>query len=140
MYMDSSDCDIAHSPKNNYIDEITLELLINKQCKTKYLMQHDPQKFKETEEFKDKMAYYKQDIIGAFYKYMDNDGHQVCSEMDDAFEIFVKACFKHFEIQEVAQENNYFNEDKDDNVLFQNVNAFTQAKSNSFWGKGVKKI
>jgi hypothetical protein len=139
--MDSSDHDIStnnlsYSPKNEYIDEITLQLLINKQCKSKYLMQHAPDRYKEEEEYKEKVAYYKEDIIGIFNDYMNIKSHQVSSSLDDSFNIFIKACLNHFEIKSVEQENTYNN--SDDEGLFQNCKAFTKKKS--YWGKGVKKI
>lgn len=135
--MDSSDCDVfSSSPNNSYVDEITMQLLMNKQCKSK-LMQNDPIKHKEHEEHNVKVATYKRDIIRLFENYMENDNYQVCNELDEAYQIFVKSCLKHFEIKELEQENNYNNED-DDDVLFQNVNAFTKTKS--YWGHAVKKI
>ena len=138
--MDSSDCDITGmscSPKNDYIDEITLQLLINKQCKNKYYMQHDPDKYKEEEEYKEKMKYYKNDIHDIFRNYMNNPSCQISTALDDAYNIFIKACLKHFEIKSVEYENTYNNED-DNEVLFQNCNAFSKGKS--YWGKGVNKI
>jgi len=135
--MDSSDCDVfSSSPKNNYIDEITMQLLMNKQCKSK-LMQNDSDKSHECDEYYSKLSHYKLDIIDLFKNYMNDYDYHVCHELDDAFQIFVKSSLKHFEIKEVEQENNYNNDDEDE-VLFQNVNAFT--KTNSYWGKGVKKI
>ena len=139
--MDPSGCDISTnhlsgSPKNEYIDEITLQLLINKQCKSKYLMQHHPDKYKEDEEYKEKIAYYKTDIENIFDDYLNIKSHQVSSNLDEAFDIFIRACLKHFEIKEVEQENTYNNDDNE--ILFQNSKAFTKGKS--YWGKGVKKI
>tara|TARA_B100001175_G_C19486898_1_gene630322 strand:+ start:339 stop:764 length:426 start_codon:yes stop_codon:yes gene_type:complete len=141
--MDSSNCDISSnelssSPKNDYIDEITLQLLINKQCKSKYLMQHDPEKYKQEEEYKQKVIYYKDDIANIFNDYSNIRNHQVTSDLDDAYNNFIKACLKHFEIKEVEQDNTYNNDTDTDNVLFQNCGAFS--KGRSYWGKGVKKI
>jgi hypothetical protein len=94
MYMDSSNCDISTnelscSPKNDYIDEITLQLLINKQCKSKYLMQHDPDKYKEEEEYKEKVKYYKNDIANIFNDYSNIKNHQITSDLDDAYNNFI---------------------------------------------------
>ena len=142
MYMDSSNCDISTnelscSPKNDYVDEITLQLLINKQCKSKYLMHHDPDKYKEEEEYKEKVKYYKNDIANIFNDYSNIKNYQITSDLDDAYNNFIKACLKHFEIKEVEQENTY-NQDNNDDVLFQNCGAFS--KGRSYWGKSVKKI
>lgn len=141
MYMedinnDSSNCELSTSPKNDYIDEITLQLLINKQCKTKYLMQNDEQKHKELEETKSQIYKYKSEIQNIFQCYLNDHSYQICNDIDNCYHNFVKACLKHFEIKEIEQENNYNKPYEDDMLFGNNSNAFTK----SYWGKSIKKI
>jgi hypothetical protein len=125
---------------SEYIDKITLELLINKNQYNKYIASVDPEKHKKITEFSDKLAKYSEQILSLTEQYCSNPKTQKTTEMDEMFVQYVKTCFRYFEMKELEGDPEFgqerFNQDNDEDVLFANVAA---APVHSFWGKGAKK-
>lgn len=130
--------DSSNNTTNEFIDDITLQFLTNKQSYNKYLSNYDKQKYDERNEFKAKILKYTQKILDITNTYLDSPDSQISSELDEVFEVYMKACIKHIEFKDLEKSNAY-NHDKDetddDNVMFGKIdNDF-----HSFWGGRVVK-
>lgn len=120
------------------INKITLECFINKNCKDKYLKNHNKAKYDELNEKFDNIQNNREKILDLFTQYLDNKDFEVNNTLDELFQNFVKAYFQHMDFINTENNNKYFDYDKEeDNVLFGTVN---EDPITSFWGKGVKKI
>ena len=121
------------------INKITLECFINKNCKDKYLKNHDKAKYDELNEKFDNIQNNREKILHLFTQYLDNKDFQVNTTLDELFQNFVKAYFQHMDFINTENNNKYFdyNKEEDDDVLFGTIN---EDPVTSFWGKGVKKI
>lgn len=125
------------SSTSEYIDRITLELLINKNQYNKYLASANPEKHKRIVEFSEKLAKYSDKILSLTEEYCSNPKTQNTTEMDETFVTFAKTCFRYFEMKELEGDPDSYQEssgkDRDEDVLFE------PAPMRSFWGKGATK-
>lgn len=125
---------------SEYIDKITLELLINKNQYNKYIASTDPEKHKKITEFSDKLAKYSDQILSLTEQYCSNPKTMKTTEMDEMFIQYAKTCFRYFEMKELEGEpefgQNDYGQDKDEDVLFAPAQA---TPVHSLWGKGAKK-
>jgi hypothetical protein len=127
----------TYSSTSQYIDKITLELLINKNQYNKYLASANPEKHKRITEFSEKLAKYGDKILSLTEDYCLNPKTQKTTEMDETFANYAKTCFRYFEMKELEGDpDSYQNEssrERDEDVLFD------PAPMRSFWGKGATK-
>jgi hypothetical protein len=129
------------------IDKLTLELMMNKSQYSKYLSKYNTAKYRENEEYHDKIGRYKKQIYDIIHEKMDQPDTSINHEIDTIFHDFLKACIKHFELQLIssqANSGNYHNEQEDD-MMFENCTDMSTHQSSgsgsSFWsGDRVSKI
>jgi hypothetical protein len=153
----SDDLDDINEPKpmtNDFVDKVTLELLMNKNHYNRYLSQSDPKKHQEHLEHLDKIKEYKGWIINMTNDFLNNPNHQVTTEVNDAFDSYVRTLVRHFEIKKMENEGhsegkkygeNGANSDED--ILFGSMqeddnDIFVEPPPmKSYWGKNqvVKK-
>lgn len=121
------------------INKITLECFINKNCKDKYLKNHDKAKYDEINDRFNNIQNNREKILHLFTQYLDNKNFQVNTTLDELFQNFVKAYFQHMDFINTENNNKYFdyNKEEDDDVLFGTIN---EDPVTSFWGTSVKKI
>lgn len=121
------------------INKITLECFINKNCKDKYLKNHDKAKYDEINDRFNNIQNNREKILHLFTQYLDNKDFQVNTTLDELFQNFVKAYFQHMDFINTENNNKYFdyNKEEDDDVLFGTIN---EDPVTSFWGTSVKKI
>lgn len=120
---------------NEYIDKITLELLINKNQYNKYIATTDPEKYKKISEFSAKLLKYQNKIMNLTEEYCSSTKVQKNNEMDDMFNNYARACIRYLEMKELekSNENGYFEDAEEADVLFDITPV------HSFWGKGATK-
>jgi hypothetical protein len=120
---------------NEYIDKITLELLINKNQYNKYMATADPEKYKKISEFSAKLLKYQNKIMALTEEYCSSTKVQKNNEMDEMFNNYARACIRYFEMKELEKsgENGYFEDAEEADVLFDIQPV------HSFWGKGATK-
>jgi len=115
----------------NSIDKLTIELLINKQHYSKYLSKTDPKKHDEYKTYKSKLRKYSVDIIDITSQLIENPKTMFSTEIEETFDAYVKSIFKHFEIKELEQANEYNNDyykNDDEDVMFGNCDNLLQKK------------
>jgi len=96
------------------IDQLTLELLMNKTNYYKYIEKTDEKKYKEREEYIKNVKKYKLRILEITQRYLEDPDLQISLEMNDMFSDYCKTCIKHFQIKTFE---NSFNKN-DEEVLF----------------------
>ena len=72
------------------INDITLECFINKNCKDKYLKNHNKAKYDEIAAHYDKIRHHKSELLQLFTNYIDDKDFQVNHSMMNYFKILPK--------------------------------------------------
>ena len=128
--------EVTASSTSQYIDRITLELLINKNQYNKYIANADPEKHKRITEFSEKLAKYGDKIISITEEYCSNPKVHKTTEMDEMFVNYAKTCFRYLEMKELeGAPGSYQSPSRDEDVLFEPA----PVPMHSFWGIGVTK-
>ena len=127
--------------KNEYIDKLTLELLINKTHYNKYLSKSDPKKYDEYKEYKAKLRKYAIDIIDITSQLIEDPKKMYSNDIEESFHAYVKSIIKYFEIKEIQDANTHSEYNNEDEVIFTKFdNGTNQSDENtdqmkSYWGK-----
>ena len=115
------------------LDKITLELLTNKNQYNKYLSKEDPKKYKEHQEYLEKIKKYKTKILRMTKKYVEDPEFSTNVEMNEMFSIYFKTFIRYFEMKDV-EVNNFYNSDKNNNeeedVMFGKIDNNDNKKEN----------
>ena len=96
------------------LDKITLELLTNKNQYNKYLSKEDPKKYKEHQDYLEKIRKYKSKILRMTKEYVEDPEFSINVEMNEMFSIYFKTFIRYFEMKDV-EINNFYNSDKNNN-------------------------
>jgi hypothetical protein len=138
--------DIEHT--NNFVDKITLEMFMNKSSYNKYLSKSDPKKYDEIQVYKKKLRLYSIDIVDITSRLVENETEKYNTEINEAFETYVKTVIKYLDMTKVEKSNKYNDsydnsENDDDDVMFDpnkmegNIEILKPKQKNSFWSKGT---
>jgi hypothetical protein len=123
---------------NQFVDKVTLELLMNKNHYNRYISQSDPKKHQEYLEHLEKIKKYKNAIMNTTKDFLDNSNHMVTTEVNEAYDYYVKTLIRHFDCKRIECFED-FNIEKDDDVLFGNMDENSeeeeQTPMKSYWGK-----
>ena len=90
---------------NEYVDKITLELLMNKPHYNKYLESTDPKMFEKKKAYINEVKKYKSvilDIIEDEFKHITNINNSTnrTKEISDTFNALLKHCIKYIKSKE----------------------------------------
>lgn len=133
---------------NEYIDNITLELLMNKGQYNKYLSKKHPEKYEKVKSFQEKLYKYKYDIIDLTKDLLDDPEKEVTNEVNEIFEAYVKKLIHFFEMKEIETGNLFtprpYNNDDEDDMMFEKIDEPTPTPTHmnygdSLWGKRINK-
>lgn len=132
-------------PNNEFIDNITLELLMNKGQYNKYISKSHPEKYEKVKEFQEKLYKYKYDIIDLTKDLLENPEKEITNEVNNIFEAYAKKLIHFFEMKEIETGNLFtprpYNNDEDD-MMFEKIDEPTHTPVNygdSLWGKRITK-
>lgn len=107
------------------IDQLTMELLLNKTQYQKYLAKTDAQKHAEYCEFLDNCSKYRQSILTMTTDLLDKgcESNLYSQEVQTAFEEYTKTIIRFLEIQNAinsrwSNQRGYQDEDEDEDVMF----------------------
>lgn len=147
---------------NEYINKITMELLMSKPKYSKYLESNDPKNREIQRLYEDDICKYK-DVIECLIKEelnnVTSEMNRRSHEMKKSFNIFVKECVKYIRMTELNISNTNYN---DDETMFENCDEIeekiksinssskldiesdtdeetSEIHANSLWGDGVIK-
>jgi len=132
---------------NQHVDKLTLEFLTNKYQYNKYLSKSDPKKYEENMTHYHKIHKYKDKIMEITNNYCNNPNRQITTNLDDAFNDYVRSCIQYFEMKELENIDDSSSNHADEDTLFMNIdekddntnNTSYKEPTKSFWGKGAKK-
>ena len=116
--------------ENNYqektqksMDQLTMELLLNKTQYQKYLAKTDSQKHAEYCEFLEGCSEHRQEIVDITVNLLDSNTKnkdkeikKYSQEVQTAFDEYAKAVIRFLEIQESV--NSRYKEEEDDDIMF----------------------
>jgi hypothetical protein len=123
---------------NEFIDKITLEMLMNKNHYNRYISQTDPKKHQEHLDHISKIKKYKNWILNTTTEFLDNPDYQVTTEVNDAFNNYVRTLIRHFDYKKIELEGITIEQNTDEDMLFGNMEEEPQEDipvMKSFWGK-----
>jgi len=130
------------------IDRLTMELMMNKTHYGKYLAKQDPEKHRKFQENLRKIQKYKDQIIDMTHELLDDSTKQGVpekhnTEINTAFQHYLKTCVQYFEIREIVDERETSNIDRE-NTLFGEMDediapSMSEGNKNTYWGKNIKK-
>jgi len=126
------------SKTNEYIDKITLELLLNKNHYSKYLSKTDPKKFDEFREHKSKLHKYSIDIVDITSQLIENPKKMFSSDIEETFDSYVKSIIRYLEMKEL--ENKREEEEEEDMLISVSAgrsvsDGTEETTSTSVWSK-----
>lgn len=130
---------------NEFIDNITLELLMNKGQYHKYISKKHPEKYEKVKEYQEKLYKYKYDIIDLTKELLENPEKEITNEVNEIFEAYVKKLMHFFEMKEMETGNMFtprpYDNDEDD-MMFEKIDeptSTTNTYGDSLWGKRITK-
>jgi hypothetical protein len=137
--MEEENVDEQKPPSNEFIDKITLEMLMNKNHYNRYISHTDPKKHQEHLDHVSKIKKYRNWILNTTTEFLDNPDNQVTTEVNDAFDFYVRTLMRHFEYKKMENEVTNKGQCGDEDILFGNMdNEEPEIESpimKSFWGK-----
>jgi hypothetical protein len=141
MDLSNNNHDIENIESNNFVDDVTLKFLMNKNHYHRYLSHSDPKKHSELEEYFSNIRKYKRDITSLTNDLIENPKKQINTEINDIFEAFMKSLIKYFKYKEIEntgsdEEDMLFGYSMNENNTDANVDlAPVTSPMGSFWGK-----
>lgn len=142
----SIDIEIPIPNKNEEIDKLTIELLLNKNHYSKYLQHTDTKKYDDFKIFKSNLKKYSIDIIDITSELIENPKKIMNKDVEELFEAYTKSIIRYLEIKSIEPDNDFNNnhDGDDDDILFGNMDdkdlkekdlKETSEKTKSYWGK-----
>jgi hypothetical protein len=142
---DSTEKSTEHFEKNEFVDKLTLELLMNKNHYQRYISQTNPKRYTEIQEYHDNIELYREQIDNLTTDMLNDPQKQITTDVNEAFENYMKTLIKYFQMKKLeggnsGKKNSGYEGDDDDDVLFGNVSntdGYTEniSPSKSFWSK-----
>ena len=103
-------------PSNKFVDQISLEFLLNKTQYQKYLKKTDPQKFTEIQEFSENCSRLSRPIMDMTMRLLQTPKTDKYSqEVQDAFDRYARILIRYIEMKEMTDQlqSEYDNHDED---------------------------
>lgn len=125
------------------MNDVTMQLLMNKGNYDKYVVKNNPEKMLETNEFIRDLQKYRSEILNITEEYINVSNTDINSYINDSFQEYAKSIIKYLKYKEIMYENQ-FNEENDyqqsDDTIFTNFDDNLPRKS--YWSSEqiIKKI
>jgi hypothetical protein len=143
---DSTEKSTEQFEKNEFVDKLTLELLMNKNHYQRYISQTNPKRYAEIQEYHDNIELYREQIDNLTNDMLNDPQKQITTDVNEAFENYMKTLIKYFQMKKLegggggSKKSSGYDEDDDDEVLFGNMTqtdryAENISPSKSFWSK-----
>jgi len=121
---------------NEYIDKLTLELLLNKSHYSKYLSNTDPEKYEKYKEFRSALRHRSVDIIGITNQLIDNPKSDIHLDINEAFEQYARSILTYLEMKELEYPEHYEKKNEEEDTMFGTIDPDPTSKPHSsFWSK-----
>mgnify|MGYP006203658915 CR=1 FL=1 len=159
------DNDISNNeiPRNEFVDKITMELLMSKTKYNKYLETKDPENYEKKMLYKKEVSKYRtviQDIFNEEYNNISTEMNGRSAEMKCSFDNFLKECIRYIKMKELELGSSFgSNNYQEDETIFEKCDEIEQKikdiamskqnlktesddedkTNNSLWGEGAIK-
>ena|SRR6056300_869553 len=114
-----SDSNDSNSPSNRYVNDITLNLLMNRCHHKKYLSKTNPEEHKREQKHYSSLRKYKNQIIDITRELLNKPDKQITTDVNEIFEDYTKILIRYFKMKALENKEPYDNSDED--VLFGNI-------------------
>ena len=140
-----SDTDDTESVNNTYVNDLTLNFLMNKSHHKKYISKTNPEEHKREQKYQSSLRKYKGKIMNITEELIKNPDTQVTTDVNEIFIGYTKTLIRYFKMKEI--ENKEFYNDSDEDMLFGNMNESEDenvekedsSEIMSFWGTKILK-
>ena len=154
MYCSSNEASDAEMDSNPFIDQMTLELLMNKQQYQKYKETQNPDGHNKHNEYSEELDTYKTRILDLTTHLLNDHRDPISNDVNNVFEQYCKCLIRHFKMKDIENENTmsskYESYYDDDQVMFGEIdNEPTELSerdrdkmdilNQSVWGKSITK-
>jgi hypothetical protein len=103
----------------NHIDQLTLELLMNKSQYNKYVEKSDPKKYNEIKERQTKLEHFKPRILEVTRELFDNPQPQISLDVNELFSNYTQAVIAYLELKDMDKSSEMnFRKKEDEDVMF----------------------
>ena len=154
MDCSSNEASDAEMDSNPFIDQMTLELLMNKQQYQKYKETQNPDGHNKHNKYSEELDTYKTRIFDLTTHLLNDHRDPISNDVNDVFEQYSKCLIRHFKMKDIESENTmsskYDAQYDDDQVMFGEIDNETNELSErdqskmdilnqSVWGKSITK-
>lgn len=125
---------------NSFVDQLTLELLMNKSQYHKLVSKTNPDEFCKIQNHYDEISDYADDILELTQELLTNRYKNVSTEVNDSFDGYVRTVINHYKMKEVEVKNEYNKHDEVD-TMFDKMREEPEPMNvdKSVWGKSIMK-
>lgn len=125
---------------NDFVDKMTLELLMNKNHYNRYTAQTNPKRFAEIKEYAQNIQTYREPILEITHELMQNPQKQITTDVNEAFDQYMKSMIRYFKMKELENQPTYnrsngYGADEEDDTLFGKMEDRQSDIQRSFWSK-----
>jgi len=131
--------ELSETVKGSNIDQLTLELFMNKKNYKKYIEKTDPRKHAEIQSHHLDLQRYRGSIISMTDDLLENPNLQITTEIGDIFEAYTKAIIRHLKnkaLDEQIEKEEHMAKSVDSDVMFGEIDEHmdSQETMDSYWG------
>jgi len=127
---------------NDYLYGVTLDCMMNKSQKNKYMAKTNPEQHNKEKKKNKLMEKYKIRILELTRKKLENFELEITNDVDESFDDYIKTLFRYFKMKDI--EENGIDKDEDD-ILFNDMDSsedesLKKSKDiTSIWGNVITK-
>ena len=114
-----SDSNDSNSISNKYVNDITLNLLMNRSHHNKYISKTNPSEYKEEQKHLSLIRKYKNQILDITRELLNKPDKQITTDVNEIFDGYTKTIIRYLKMKEFENTGKFDNSDED--VLFGNV-------------------
>lgn len=104
---------------NRYVNDVTLNLLMNRSQHIKYVLKTNPQEYKHIQQHTASLRKYKKQILDITTDLLNTPDKQITTDVNELFQGYTKVLIRYFKMKEL--ENNTSVNSSDEDVMFGNV-------------------
>ena len=128
-----SDSTDSNSPSNRYVNDITLNLLMNRCHHKKYITRTNPEQHNREQKHYSSLRKYKNQILDITRELLNKPDKQITMDVNEIFEGYTKTLIRYFKMKEIENKETYENSDED--VLFGNMDESEEEEA-----RGVERL
>ena len=102
---------------NDTIDQVTLELLMNKQQFQKYKKQQFPEEYTKDQQYLADLETHKDTVIELTTHLLNNPYDPISNDVNEMFEQYCKCLIRHFKMKELENEPEWKREKEDEPIF-----------------------